>query len=54
MQPFGGQAANQANEDAGALGYILNRFQLDEGNTKSLDLFDKARKLRASIAQVSV
>ena len=52
MQPFGGQGANQALEDAGALGYIFNNIHIDEGITLSLDMFDKVRRLRASRAQV--
>ena len=52
MQPFGGQGANQALEDAGALGYIFNNIHIDEGLTISLDMFDKVRRLRASRAQV--
>lgn len=52
MLPFGGQGANQAIEDAGALGAILSDMSSVEDLPKRLALFDKVRRLRASRVQV--
>lgn len=52
MLPFGGQGSNQAIEDAGALGYLLNGIETAEGVTKNLDLFERIRRKRVSRVQV--
>ncbi|GAM41184.1 salicylate hydroxylase [Talaromyces pinophilus] len=52
MLPFGGQGANQAIEDAGALGALLSHMSSVEDLPKRLALFDKVRRLRASRVQI--
>lgn len=51
MLPYGGQGSNQAIEDAGALRSLLENAKAGEGLTKSLDLFDSVRRLRAARVQ---
>ena len=52
MLPFGGQGSNQAIEDAGALGYLLNNIEAGEPLTKRVALFDTVRRKRASRVQI--
>jgi salicylate hydroxylase len=52
MLPFGGQGANQAIEDAGALGALLSDMRSVDDLPKRLALFDKVRRLRASRVQI--
>jgi len=52
MLPFGGQGANQAIEDAGALGALLSNMSSVEDLPRRLELFDKVRRLRASRVQI--
>ena len=51
MLPFGGQGANQAIEDAGALGLLLTGIDKAEDIPSRLALFEKVRRLRASRIQ---
>lgn len=51
MLPFGGQGANQAIEDAGALGYILKGVENPEDVPARLKVFEKVRINRASLVQ---
>lgn len=52
MLPFGGQGSNQAIEDAGALGYLLNNIDTRDSMTKRIDMFDTVRRKRASRVQI--
>ena len=52
MLPFGGQGSNQAIEDAGALGYLLENIGTEESMTKRMDLFETVRRKRASRVQI--
>ena len=52
MLPYGGQGSNQAIEDAGALGFLLNKVETGEDLGEKLALFDKVRRKRASRAQI--
>ncbi|KAG6986533.1 6-hydroxynicotinate 3-monooxygenase [Physcia stellaris] len=52
MLPFGGQAANQALEDAGALGTLLANVTSREEMQHRLKLFEDIRKPRASAIQI--
>lgn len=52
MLPFGGQAANQALEDAGALGTLLADVTSKEELQERLELFETIRKPRASAIQI--
>nr|POF02612.1 hypothetical protein CFP56_58244 [Quercus suber] len=52
MLPFGGQGANQAIEDAGALGCILGSVQDCESMALRLQIFESVRIKRASTIQV--
>ena len=52
MLPFGGQAANQALEDAGALGALLADVTSKEELQRRLKLFEEIRKPRASAIQI--
>ncbi|THC94866.1 hypothetical protein EYZ11_005667 [Aspergillus tanneri] len=52
MLPFGGQGANQAIEDAGALGALLTGVHSPAQLPRRLQLFEKVRRLRASRIQV--
>lgn len=52
MLPFGGQGSNQAIEDAGALGFLLNNVETDQDSREKLELFDKVRRKGASRAQI--
>lgn len=51
MLPFGGQGSNQAIEDAGALRSLFENAKVGECLTKSLDLFDNVRRVRAARVQ---
>lgn len=51
MLPFSGQGANQAIEDGGALGYLLEGVEDGAGIRDRLLLFERARKGRASRVQ---
>lgn len=52
MLPFGGQGANQALEDAGALGLLLEGLLDAKDLPNRLALFEKVRRLRASRVQI--
>jgi salicylate hydroxylase len=52
MLPFGGQGANQAIEDGGALGVLLAGMSSVEDLPRRLALFEKVRRLRASRVQM--
>lgn len=52
MLPFGGQGANQAIEDAGALGALLKGVESAVALSKRLVLFEEVRRLRASRVQI--
>lgn len=51
MLPFGGQGANQAIEDAGALGALLQGASADD-IPHCLNQFEEVRRLRASRVQI--
>lgn len=51
MLPFGGQGSNQAIEDGGALGYLLQGVEKAEEISSRLELFEKVRRNRASRVQ---
>lgn len=51
MLPFGGQGSNQAIEDGGALGYLLQGVERAAEISSRLDLFEKVRRDRASRVQ---
>ncbi|KAI1390569.1 putative salicylate hydroxylase [Hypoxylon trugodes] len=51
MLPFGAQGANQAIEDAGALGVLFGCNERAEDVSNRLALFEKVRRLRASRIQ---
>ena len=48
MLSFGGQEANQAIEDSGALGFLLTGIDKAEDISSRRALFEKVRRLRAS------
>ena len=52
MLPFGGQGANQAIEDAGALGALLKGVESAAAISERLVLFEQVRRLRASRVQI--
>ena len=52
MLPFGGQGSNQAMEDGGALGFLLQGVEEMADIPKRLSLFDKVRRKRASRVQI--
>ena len=52
MLPFGGQGANQAIEDAGALGALLKGVESTATLSGRLVLFEEVRRLRASRVQI--
>lgn len=52
MLPFGGQGSNQAMEDGGALGFLLEGVVEAADVSKRLLLFDKGRRKRASRVQI--
>lgn len=52
MLPFGGQGANQAIEDAGALGCFLKGIDDASRIPQRLALFEKVRRKRASRTQI--
>ncbi len=52
MLPFGGQGSNQAIEDAGALGYMLDGLENTNDIQKRLELFETVRRKRASRVQI--
>ncbi|KAH6617170.1 hypothetical protein F5144DRAFT_596229 [Chaetomium tenue] len=52
MLPFGGQGANQAIEDAGALGALLKGVESAAALSERLVLFEHVRRLRASRVQI--
>ncbi|EAQ84784.1 hypothetical protein CHGG_08798 [Chaetomium globosum CBS 148.51] len=52
MLPFGGQGANQAIEDAGALGALLKGVESAAALSERLVLFEQVRRLRASRVQI--
>ena len=51
MLPFGGQGSNQAIEDGGALGYLLQGVENAAAIPARLALFDKVRRNRVSRVQ---
>lgn len=51
MLPFGGQGSNQAIEDGGALGYLLNGVVSPEAVVSRVELFENVRRNRASRVQ---
>ena len=51
MLPFGGQGANQAIEDSGALGLLLQDVTDAPQLPQRLDLFQRVRRNRASRVQ---
>lgn len=51
MLPFGGQGSNQAIEDGGALGYLLNGVVSPEAVVSRVELFENVRMNRASRVQ---
>jgi salicylate hydroxylase len=51
MLPFGGQGANQAIEDAAALGCLLKGIESVDGLSARLALFEQVRIKRASLVQ---
>ena len=52
MLPFGGQGSNQALEDAGALGYLLNDVNEEREVGKRIQMFETVRRKRASRVQI--
>lgn len=52
MLPFGGQGANQAIEDAGAISILFRDLHSAEDLPARLALFEKERTKRASRVQV--
>lgn len=52
MLPFGGQGANQAIEDAGAISILFRDLHSAEDLPARLALFEKVRTKRASRVQV--
>jgi 2-polyprenyl-6-methoxyphenol hydroxylase-like FAD-dependent oxidoreductase len=52
MLPFGGQGANQAIEDAGALGYLLKGLDDASEIENRLRLFVEVRKDRVTRVQI--
>lgn len=52
MLPFGGQGANQAIEDAGALSALLKGIKSAAEVPDRLVLFEQVRRLRASRIQI--
>ena len=53
MLPFGGQAANQALEDSGALGALFHDSNITTNEIPArLKLFEKVRRNRASTIQM--
>ena len=51
MLPFGGQGSNQAIEDGGALGYLLNGADDPATLEQRLKIFETVRRNRASRVQ---
>lgn len=51
MLPFGGQGSNQAIEDGGALGYLLNSVDDTATIEQRLKTFESVRRDRASRVQ---
>lgn len=51
MLPFGGQGANQAIEDAGALGCLLKGVETADQLPARLAMFEKVRIRHASLVQ---
>lgn len=52
MLPFGGQGANQAIEDAGALGHLLKGIDDMANVLQRVAVFEKVRRKRASRTQI--
>lgn len=52
MLPFGGQAANQAIEDAAVLGVLLKDIHDKADLVPRLQLYNKMRRNRVSIVQI--
>lgn len=52
MLPFSGQGANQAIEDAGALGYLFDGVHSADEIPTRIALFEKVRRLRVSRTQL--
>ena len=52
MLPLGAQGANQAIEDAGALGALLEGSEYAANIPSRLALYEKVRRLRASRIQI--
>ena len=51
MLPFGGQGSNQAIEDTGALRCLFENVEPGESLTKSLNLFERVRRIRVTRTQ---
>lgn len=51
MLPFGGQGSNQAIEDAGALGQLLQGIASQDGLAERLQSFERLRHNRTSLVQ---
>ena len=51
MLPFGGQGSNQAIEDTGALRCLFENVEPGESLMKSLELFDRVRRIRVTRTQ---
>ena len=52
MLPFSGQAANQALEDAGALGALLDGVQSKDNMYERLELYEQIRRSRVNAIQI--
>lgn len=52
MLPFGGQAANQAIEDGGALGVLLSDVNDNTEIPQRIRVFESVKKDRTSIIQI--
>lgn len=52
MLPFGGQGSNCAMEDAGTLGYLFQGVTGRESIPARLQMFEQARRDRASRVQI--
>lgn len=52
MLPLSAQGANQAIEDAGALGYLFQGITETKDIAKRLSLYEQVRKARASRVQI--
>ena len=52
MLPFGAQAANQAFEDAGAIGVLFKGVDHQAQVAQRLCIYEKVRRNRASLIQI--